>query len=468
MAELSDLTRRDMITAAISLPRIGADQAKGYLFLATALGMVKRVTVADFVGTVANEFSAINVDDKDRLGWVVPTIGGQDIMLVTAAGQSIRFSEEDVRSMGLAAGGVGGIKLKKKDVVIFADAVESDGAGTLMTMTAQGYAKRSDLSEYSRQGRHGGGIVTHKPTGRTGDVVTAIFLDQTMGEEELLAAVTAKQQVKPLTVAEIPIMGRGVQGKQVVELGKSDQMSVLKCLRASTTPGTPDPFNGGHGDGNGNGAVDVASNGSGSTQPSATPTAAGTTARVRSTKSAQRTERSRSVAATSSRAPAAQSRRTATKPTGRSPAAPAENAGIAKATARAQSTSKRKSSPAQSVLIDAKPTSPQKSRPQTTSSSRAQTKPSTAVRSGNVAAKASEKIALHPKDVPQRRPRKQIKPDATAETSQSKRTSTKPSAGRIQSNGTQASSARSGTARKRNRGNKEQGFGIRQIDQTVC
>ncbi len=252
VAELSDFTRRDAITAAISIPRISASEASGYLFLATMLGDVKRVAVADLISTIANEFPVIAVTEKDRLGWVLPTQGKQDVMLITAEGQSIRFNEEDVRSMGLAAGGVGGIKLKKKDIVVHADLIDPSGEGTVLTMTEQGYAKRSELAEYSRQGRNGGGIVTHKPTSRTGLVATALLLGATTGEEELVAIVTAKHQVLPLPVAEIPVMGRGVQGKSVVELAKGDQVSVIKRISDSTAPTTLNPSSG-----NGNSSVDL-------------------------------------------------------------------------------------------------------------------------------------------------------------------------------------------------------------------
>jgi len=247
VAELSDFTRRDTITAAISLPRINSAAATGYLFLATVLGEVKRVAVADLVGTIAAEFPVIAVTDKDRLGWVIQSQGGHDVMLITAEGQSIRFREEDVRNMGLAAGGVGGIKLKKKDLVVHAQLIDPAREGTVITMTEQGYAKRSELTEYSRQGRNGGGIVTHKPTTRTGLVAAALIVGATTAEEELLAVVTAKHQVLPLTITDVPIMGRGVQGKLVSEIGRNDRVSVIKRISDSTSPTAPNP-SGGNGD----------------------------------------------------------------------------------------------------------------------------------------------------------------------------------------------------------------------------
>ena len=176
----------------------------------------------------------MGVEEKDRLDWVFATRGQQELMLVTASGQSIRFSEEDVRSMGLAAGGVGGIKLQKKDLVIYAAPVEPEGA--LVTFTTQGFGKRTLLSDYSSQGRNGSGIVTHKPTSRTGEVAAALMLPPTAKEEEELVAVTVKQAVKTLTVAEIPLMGRNVQGKGIITDLGSDQIATLLRVQEEVDP----------------------------------------------------------------------------------------------------------------------------------------------------------------------------------------------------------------------------------------
>ena len=136
--------------------------------------------------------------------------------------------------MGLAAGGVGGIKLQKKDLVIYAAPVEPEGA--LVTFTTQGFGKRTLLSDYSSQGRNGSGIVTHKPTSRTGDVAAALMLPPTVKEDEELVAVTVKQAVKTLTVAEIPLMGRNVQGKGIITDLGSDQIATLLRVQEEVDP----------------------------------------------------------------------------------------------------------------------------------------------------------------------------------------------------------------------------------------
>jgi len=234
VGDFTEFTRRDQITAAITLPRLEGEAAPGYLFFATVQGLVKRVTLADFLTPVSGEFVAIAVDEKDRLAWVLPTNGEQEVMLVTASGQSIRFSEADVRSMGLPAGGIGGIKLQKKDLVVYAAVVEPEGS--LVTMTVRGFAKRTPLSDYSSQGRNGSGIVTHKPTDRTGEVAAALMVPPGVKAEEVLVAVTVKQAVKTVALTEIPSMGRGVQGKAVIDDLGNDQVATLLRVQEEPEP----------------------------------------------------------------------------------------------------------------------------------------------------------------------------------------------------------------------------------------
>ena len=114
--------------------------------------------------------------------------------------------------MGLAAGGVGGMRLKKGDRVVSAHVV--DPGGELVTFTEQGFAKRTGLDQYSGQGRNGGGIVTHKVSSRTGNVAAAYLLGA--HSVETLIVLQEKSGVKLVEVEAIPQMGRGVLGKQVL------------------------------------------------------------------------------------------------------------------------------------------------------------------------------------------------------------------------------------------------------------
>ena len=227
LADLTEFTRRDEVTAAIALPRIEPSAAQGYLFFVTEQGMVKRVMLADLLAAAATDPIAMNVDAKDRLRWVLHTQGGQEVLLASASGQSIRFSEEDVRSMGLAAGGVGGMRLGKGDRVVSAHVV--DPGGELATFTELGYAKRTSLDQYNSQGRNGGGIVTHKPSSRTGYVAAAYLLSAGV---ETLIVLQEKGGPRLVQVEEIPQMGRAVQGKQVIEAAAGNRVAVVQAALA--------------------------------------------------------------------------------------------------------------------------------------------------------------------------------------------------------------------------------------------
>ena len=239
LSEFTDFTRRDSITTAISLPRLEPSEGQGYLFFATELGIVKRVTLADFLSAAPLDPQVINVDTKDRLGYCFTTSGDQEVILVSSSGKSIRFDETEVRSMGLAAAGVGGMKLKKGERIVGAGVVDADGE--LMTITESGFAKRSALSDYSTQGRNGGGIVTHKPTNRTGNVTSARVLTaaELADADTLLSVITAKGQVSVLGLPEVPQMGRGVQGKQVMPIGTGDRPWAIHVVKMppDDTPG---------------------------------------------------------------------------------------------------------------------------------------------------------------------------------------------------------------------------------------
>ena len=225
VADFTDLTRRDGVAACLALPRLTSDEATGYLFLVTIGGMVKRISLADLIASAGADPDVIRVEEKDKLGWVFLTSGTDEVILTTARGQSIRFVEEEVRSMGLAAGGVGGMKVKKGDQIVAASRV--DPAGDLVTVTADGFVKRTAMSEYSVQGRNGGGIVAHKLTARTGFITGAAVLPP---GGAYVTFITDKGIAKPLAVADIPASGRATQGQKIAQAVQGERIGGVQVV----------------------------------------------------------------------------------------------------------------------------------------------------------------------------------------------------------------------------------------------
>jgi DNA gyrase subunit A len=135
---------------------------------------------------------------------------------------------------------VGGIKLKKGDKVVYAALV--DPAGVLITLSTHGFAKYSAMNDYPCQGRNGGGIVTHKLTDRTGPLCSALLTVAGL-ENETLLAVTRKGVPKLVAFSDIPAMGRGVQGKSVMETTPNDAVVLLQRLLATTQTPPIEPIN---------------------------------------------------------------------------------------------------------------------------------------------------------------------------------------------------------------------------------
>jgi DNA gyrase subunit A len=223
-ADLSGLTRRDRIAAMVALPKSMGDQEGGpLLLLATVQGKVKRVAVADLMDQASADPQVIGLDDGDELLWAGISPGGGEFLLVTAQGQAIRFAEDDVRSMGLPAGGIGGVKLAAKDRVVAAMAL-GKGEGTqpyVVLITTLGIGKRVPVADFPAQGRNGQGVVAAKPSPKLGNVAGAALA----GPSDTLLCLTAGGGARPIPAASVPEMGRPAQGKSVIPLVGGDQVT---------------------------------------------------------------------------------------------------------------------------------------------------------------------------------------------------------------------------------------------------
>jgi len=215
VADLSSLSRRQDVVAALAL----TSPAAGYLFLTSRQGVVKRVALEDLPGVSGDTFPVMAVPEGDELGWAVLTQGDDEVVLVTRAGQAIRFPEEEVRAMGLPAGGVMGVKLAGEEDRVEAMVV-AQPRSDLFIAAEDGMAKRTPLSEFPTQGRYGKGVIAMRPAGEVGlaGACVAQAPDQ-------LVLVTEKGNAKTIRARSAPRQGRPAQGDSVISLRKGDQVS---------------------------------------------------------------------------------------------------------------------------------------------------------------------------------------------------------------------------------------------------
>ena len=154
----SPLQADEMPVAAFSLPARKSElPEETTLLTVTRGGMIKKSLVSELPGPSAQTFRLVNVNDGDNLGWVALTDGKKEVLLVTALGMAIRFSEEDVRPMGLAAAGVNGIKLGVGDEVVGMEVLP--GSGALFLIGSDGKGKRVEVKDFPAQGRYGKGVI---------------------------------------------------------------------------------------------------------------------------------------------------------------------------------------------------------------------------------------------------------------------------------------------------------------------
>jgi DNA gyrase subunit A len=217
------VTQNEIITAVVPIPK---DQKGTFLFMVTKEGLVKKVDLDDFSAVRRSGMIAIKLKGTDELGWVHQTSGTDDISLVTAKGNAIRFKEKDVRPMGRSAAGVMGIRLEKGDLVVGADVIPSGAEKGLqiLAVMSNGYGKKTDLKQYKLQKRGGHGIMTAKITPKTGELVSAHVINEEIHD---FIAVSKKGQIIRTTIEGIPSLGRATQGVRVMKLEAGDMVASI-------------------------------------------------------------------------------------------------------------------------------------------------------------------------------------------------------------------------------------------------
>jgi len=227
------LSAEEKVNSILAMPK-EREQSASSLMLVTKNGTAKKMASASFKDVRRSGIIAIRLDKGDQLISALVTEKGDEVMIATAEGQSIRFKESDVREMGRTAGGVTGIKLKPSkggqegDKVIGVDVVKkSADRGAFLTMSANGFGKKTNLKEYKVQKRGGSGVKTAKITGKTGKLIVAKVLNN---EEQELIAMSKKGQVIRTALKDISSLGRQTQGVTIMRLRAGDGIASLACI----------------------------------------------------------------------------------------------------------------------------------------------------------------------------------------------------------------------------------------------
>ncbi|OGM98303.1 MAG: DNA gyrase subunit A [Candidatus Yanofskybacteria bacterium RIFCSPLOWO2_01_FULL_41_34] len=220
-----NISPSEIITAVVPVPK----DSKGFLFMATANGIIKKVDTDAFSKVRSSGMVAIKLKGDDQLGWVVTTSGNDQVMMVSSGGNSIRFKEKDVRAMGRGASGVIGMRLEKQEKVVGADVVPAgvEKGLKILVVMANGYGKRTDLKFYKVQNRGGRGIMTAKITPKTGKLVSAHITSE---ENKELIAVSRKGVVIRTSIDSVSVLGRATQGVRIMRVESGDGLASVALV----------------------------------------------------------------------------------------------------------------------------------------------------------------------------------------------------------------------------------------------
>ncbi|MEZ0601470.1 DNA gyrase subunit A [Paraburkholderia sp. IW21] len=210
----------EKITVVLPVKEFSADK---FVFMATALGTVKKTPLEAFSRPLRKGIIAVGLDDGDYLIGAAITDGQHDVMLFSDSGKAVRFDENDVRPMGREARGVRGMQLEDGQSVI-ALLVAGDEQQSVLTATENGFGKRTPITEYTRHGRGTKGMIAIQTSERNGKVVAATLVDS----EAQIMLITNTGVLIRTRVSEIREMGRATQGVTLISLDEGTKLSGLQ------------------------------------------------------------------------------------------------------------------------------------------------------------------------------------------------------------------------------------------------
>ncbi len=227
IVNILNLDPGETITAAVPVPDFDAAE---YCTMLTRKGKIKRVKMADFASVRPSGLIAMGLADGDELGWVRPTSGDGEIIIVTEMGQALRFAEREVRPMGRPASGVLGIRLRSKDRVVGMEVVEP--GGELLVITTKGQGKRTPLDEYPLKGRATMGVLTldKHAISIVGKIAVARVVQPA---DDLITIISVNGIVMRTKADAIASLGRATRGVRVMDMQPGDTVATMARIAAA-------------------------------------------------------------------------------------------------------------------------------------------------------------------------------------------------------------------------------------------
>jgi DNA gyrase subunit A len=218
-----DLDDGEELTAVVCTDDFGDDEC---ITMVTREGYVKRTCCAEFENILSTGIIAASLDEGDELIDVEVTDGTRDLVIATEQGMTIRFDESEVREMGRTARGVRGVELREGDHAAGLVATDDDDDRALLTVTTNGYGKRTPLTEYRPQSRYGMGLVDIKTDERNGSV-TAV---KAVADADHIVVMSEQGQIMRCPVADVSTVGRNTKGVKVMEVEAGDGVASVTVV----------------------------------------------------------------------------------------------------------------------------------------------------------------------------------------------------------------------------------------------
>lgn len=222
IVNLLQLGPEEIVSSVINVSK-GA--SGGHLLMCTVRGTIKKTPFEQYQNVRSTGLIAIKLDEGDELKWIRMTSGNDDVVISTAQGQAIRFSEKDARPMGRSARGVRGIRLREGDQVIGMDAVDNDAY--IFVISEYGYGKRTKVDQFTPHKRGGVGIRAAVVNKKTGPLVNVARLK---GDDQEVIIISTQGQTIRLGLKDIPMLGRATQGVRIMRMNEGDSVVSLALV----------------------------------------------------------------------------------------------------------------------------------------------------------------------------------------------------------------------------------------------